>query len=132
MLKIWEMKEELVNVANLKLYLFRAVRNRSINHLTRNKKFVSWDDENREMEAGAFTCSESPEKVLESKELKTEILSAVRNLPPKCRMVYTLVRENGLSYKEVGTILNISTNTVDRHLNTALHKIVHAVKVHFC
>jgi RNA polymerase sigma-70 factor (family 1) len=132
MLRIWELKEELGNVANLRLYLFTAVRNRAFNHLTRTKKHLSWDGKNGEIEFKALACTESPEKMLESKELKAGIVLAVKSLPPKCRMVYKLVRENGMSYKEVGTLMNISTNTVDRHLNTALHKIVHAVRVHFC
>lgn len=132
MLKLWDMKGELANVANLKVYLFTAIRNRSINYLTRHKTHLSWDAENSGFEFDRAFSSECPEKTLEQKELKTEISTAVKNLPPKCRMVYQLVRENGLSYKEVGSIMNISTNTVDRHLNTALHKIVHAVRVHFC
>lgn len=132
MVNVWEMKEELANVSNLKAYLYTAVRNRAFNYLTRTKKHFSWDTVNQEIAFAGSTCFDTPEKMLESKELKAEIVSVVKALPPKCQMVYKLVRENGLSYKEVGSILNISVNTVDRHLNTALHKIVHAVKVHFC
>lgn len=132
MVNVWEMKEELANVTNLKVYLYTAVRNRAFNYLTRTKKHFSWDGTNQDIALAGTICFDTPEKTLENKEVKEEIVSAVKALPPKCRMVYKLVRENGLSYKEVGTIMNISVNTVDRHLNTALHKIVHAVKLHFC
>ena len=54
----------------------------------------------------------------------------IRGLPPKCQMVYKLVREDGLSYREVSVIMNISENTVDRHLNNALHKLIKAVKLY--
>ena len=64
-------------------------------------------------------------------ELHHSIILAVKKLPPKCQMVYKLIREEGFTYKEVAQLLDISSNTVDRHLNNALHKLIHTVKEYY-
>jgi RNA polymerase sigma factor (sigma-70 family) len=44
-------------------------------------------------------------------------------LPPRCRLIFKLVKEDGLSYKEVGSILDVSVKTVDTQLYLALKKL---------
>jgi RNA polymerase sigma factor (sigma-70 family) len=73
----------------------------------------------------------NPEELLIKDELTYRIASAINDLPPKCQQVYKLVREEGFTYKEVAQLLDISTNTVDRHLNNALHKLMHTVKEYY-
>lgn len=128
MLKVWSMKEGLLEIENLKLYLFRAIKNTSINYLSKSSKWTSWDLENIQVELQLDLYT--PEDSLICDELKRKIVTAIKELPPKCQMVYKLVREDGFTYKEVATLMEISENTVDRHLNNALHKLIRAVKVH--
>jgi RNA polymerase sigma-70 factor (ECF subfamily) len=73
----------------------------------------------------------NPEELMLREELRQKIAQAIRELPPKCQMVYKLVREDGFRYKEVAAILNISENTVDRHLSNALHKLKQTVGIYF-
>lgn len=129
MMNIWEMQEALDRVIDLKVYLYRAVKNRSLNHLTRNQKYTIWDIENLDVAMDPSLYSADPENILLNKELKEEIFYTIKMLPPKCQMAYKLVREDGLSYKEVAGIMDISIKTVDRHLNNALHKLVSSLKV---
>jgi RNA polymerase sigma-70 factor (family 1) len=56
----------------------------------------------------------------EFRELNEAIQRAVLRLPDKCRQVFQLSRDQGLSYKEISLKLGISTNTVERHMNKAL------------
>lgn len=128
MMKIWSMKAGLLDIDNLKLYLFQAVKNTSINYLSKNAKYTSWDIEhiNVELHLDLYT----PEDSMICEELRRDIYNAIKALPPKCQMVYKLVREDGFTYKEVAAIMDISENTVDRHLNNALHKLIKAIKVH--
>jgi RNA polymerase sigma-70 factor (ECF subfamily) len=51
------------------------------------------------------------------------IRKAIDGLPPKCRTIFKLVKEDGLKYREVAEILNISVKTVESQLAIALHKI---------
>jgi RNA polymerase sigma-70 factor (ECF subfamily) len=54
-----------------------------------------------------------------------EYQQAVEALPPKRRMIYRMVREEGLSHQETARQLNISTNTIERHINEALRTLRH-------
>ncbi|HEY8969681.1 MAG TPA: sigma-70 family RNA polymerase sigma factor, partial [Puia sp.] len=55
------------------------------------------------------------------------IQKAIDQLPPKCKMIFKLAKEDGLKYKEVAEVLNISIKTVENQLAIALHKIGSAV-----
>jgi RNA polymerase sigma-70 factor (ECF subfamily) len=125
MMRLWSANERLLEIENLKLYLFKAVKNTALNYLSRNAQYTSWDLEYIEIELTMDFYN--PEEVMLKKELTTAISSAVRDLPPKCQMAYKLVREDGFSYKEVACIMGISENTVDRHLNIALQKLTKAI-----
>lgn len=127
MLKIWTMRGALLRVENLKLYLYRAVRNSALNHIARNKTIETLDFDTIEinLQTGIYG---SPEDQLLDQEFREKVMHAISLLPPKCQMVYKLVREDGFSYREVGEILGISTKTVDRHLNNALHKLIASVE----
>ena len=57
------------------------------------------------------------------KTLSPIIEKAVNSLPPRCRLVFKLIKEDKLSYKEVAAILNVSVKTVDTQLNIALKKL---------
>ena len=128
MMKIWTMKEDLTHISNLKVYLYRAVKNGCLNHIAKNSKQIITDIENADVVLNSDLYN--PEETALKSELREKIAEAIRGLPPKCQMVYKLVREDGLSYREVSVIMNISENTVDRHLNNALHKLIKAVKLY--
>ena len=49
---------------------------------------------------------------------------AIEELPPRCKMIFKLIREDGLKYKEVADILNISVNTIDVRWPLQLKKYV--------
>jgi RNA polymerase sigma-70 factor (ECF subfamily) len=54
---------------------------------------------------------------------------AVETLPPRCKMIFKLIREDGLKYKEVSEILNISVNTIDVQMAIAVKKICTALHI---
>ena len=56
---------------------------------------------------------------------------AINTLPQRCKLIFKLVKEEGLAYKEVADILRISVKTVDAQLVTALRKITLAIKLDY-
>ena len=62
-------------------------------------------------------------------DMVNKILEAVNQLPPRCKLVYKFIKEDGLRYKEVAAILNISVKTIDNQLAIALKKIGAAINV---
>jgi RNA polymerase sigma-70 factor (ECF subfamily) len=51
----------------------------------------------------------------------------INELPPRCKLVYKLAKEDKLPYKDISAILNISVKTVDNQLATALKRIASAI-----
>ena len=128
LLNIWCQGEKLTHVDNLTVYLYRATRNRCLNYIRDHHKYNTAPLENFD---DCFQYPQAnPEETFLNREWNSRLREAVSDLPPKCRMVYKLVREDGLSYREVASIMEISENTVDRHLNNALHKMIRSVKAY--
>lgn len=128
MMKIWEMKEDLARVAHLKIYLYRAIHNRCINYLNREGKIRDLSLEQVQLQPDVNFYVANPEEIMLRKERCQAVKNAIHSLPPQCQVVYKLVREDAMTYKEVAAVLSISTKTVDRHLNNALHKLMESLR----
>ena len=64
-----------------------------------------------------------------SAEMVRRITAAINSLPPRCKLVFKLVKEEGLPYRDVADILNISIKTIDNQLAIALRKISEAINL---
>jgi len=62
-------------------------------------------------------------------EMMRKMHDAIDELPPRCKMIFKLIREDGLKYKEVAEILNISTNTIDVQMAIAVKKLCTALQL---
>ncbi|QGY47203.1 RNA polymerase sigma-70 factor [Maribellus comscasis] len=126
--KIWLNRTELINIENIKGYLFKATYHTSLNYLDdlKRRKAVSLED--LEVDLGIdLIC---PETELINKELKTIIEQAIEDLPPRCKMIYKLAKVEQMKYKEIGELLEISVKTINHQLSIALKKIGKAIKYH--
>ena len=52
--------------------------------------------------------------------LKEKLFNSIRQLPPKCRDVFTMSKINGLTYSEIANELGISPKTVENQMGRAL------------
>lgn len=128
-IKVWKNKESITAIVNIRVYLYTAVKNTSLNYISRKAKEVQTEP----FDFINIQLSEdiSPEQRLITSEIYLKIKTAVNNLPPRCKMIFKLVREDGLKYKEVAAILGITENTVDAQMVIAVHRISDAVKYQF-
>ncbi|WP_127133081.1 RNA polymerase sigma-70 factor [Pseudoflavitalea rhizosphaerae] len=126
-IRIWERRSQLSEITNLKVYLYVSVRNMSLKYLLKKQKqaSVSLDDLQVELESQHH----DPEQLLLTAELMNRVARAIDNLPPRCKMVYKLIKEDGLRYREVSEILDISIKTIDNQLAIALKKIGKAINI---
>jgi RNA polymerase sigma-70 factor (family 1) len=124
--KIWLGRQKLDSVRNLQVYLYVAVKNACLNHLRSisSKKIR----EIKVTEAYYFHLPVDPAQLLISKELKTKVLNAVNELPPRCRLIFKMVKEDDLSCNEVATILDLSNKTIFAQLTIALKKLDQALR----
>jgi RNA polymerase sigma-70 factor (ECF subfamily) len=124
--KVWLNRKELVNIENIKAYLFKATYNTSLNYLDeiKRKKAVSLEDV--EVDLGInLIC---PETELINKELKKVIEQAIESLPPRCKLIYKMAKVEQLKYKEIAELLDISVKTINHQLSIALKKIGEVIK----
>ncbi|WP_341840882.1 RNA polymerase sigma-70 factor [Chitinophaga caseinilytica] len=126
-INIWERRHQLDSIDNLPVYLYVSTRNASLKHLLKQQKrsSVPLDDLVMEPESPA----PDPEQTLLTAEMALQLQQAIQQLPPRCKIVFKLIREDGLRYKEVAQILNISVKTIDNQLAIALQKIGTALKM---
>jgi RNA polymerase sigma-70 factor (ECF subfamily) len=64
-----------------------------------------------------------------STEIFQEIKRAVNALPTRCRLIFKLVKEDGLKYKEVADLLDISIKTVEAQMAIALRRLGKSIKI---
>ncbi|MBC6491246.1 RNA polymerase sigma-70 factor [Flavihumibacter stibioxidans] len=123
---IWEKRNRLEHVSNLKLYLFTSTRNASLNYLDRNNKVLTTDLSELPVEMGSLNYD--PEKMMITAEMKRMIHDAVQKLPSRCKLIFKLVKEDELKYREVAELLKLSVKTVEAQMTIALKRIGEVVR----
>lgn len=127
-IRLWENRNGLLKIGNLKVYLFVAVRNRAFNYLEwKSKDIISYIET---YPVDIPSSHSTPDNLMMTKEMAMRINQAVESLPPKCKLIFTLVREEQLKYREVADILNISPRTVDTQMTIATKKIASAINLY--
>ena len=127
MMKIWEKRRDLPSITNLRVYLYVSTKNNALNYLSRQKKaeLISIEHLNLDFPSNAL----NPEQLMITAEMVRRINNAINSLPPRCKLVFKLVKEDGLPYREVADILDISIKTIDSQLAIALRKISEAINL---
>jgi RNA polymerase sigma-70 factor (family 1) len=117
----WISRKTLREVRNIDTYLFVAVKNQSLNHLKKYSRIhlVRMEDSDEMRLVKPYT----PEEALEKKELFFKMEQSIEGLPQQCRIIFRLVKEEGIKYKEVAEILNISPRTVQTQVFRAMKKL---------
>lgn len=119
--RIWLNREKATEIINFKNYLYKAVKNKALNYLSKSylADVVQMDDSHAEI----ADISPTGEERLFALDTTHIIEGAVNALPGQCRNVYRLVKNEGMKYKEVALALNISVKTVEYHMGNALKNI---------
>ncbi|PYF72805.1 RNA polymerase sigma-70 factor [Pedobacter nutrimenti] len=119
--KCWNNRKSLEHITYPETYLFVAVKNQSLKY---NKKYSSLQVvEIEDATDQRLVDVADPSAILERKELHHRLDQAIETLPMQARMVFRLIKENGLKYKEVADILGISPRTVQTQLFRAIDKL---------
>lgn len=127
-IRLWNKRTEIEKIENLKVYLYKAAKNASLNYISRSagrNVHEPFDDISVQLKDES-----NPEQMMITAEMARKIIEAVNSLPPRCKIVFKLVREDGLKYKEVAEILNLSVKTVDAQMVIAVSRIREAMKSH--
>jgi RNA polymerase sigma-70 factor (family 1) len=124
---VWQKRSQLISVENPVVYLYICTRNLSYNTLQQQRKHQYASLEN--LDTDAIAMSPDQEHNMISAEVAQKIESAIRSLPARCQLIFRLVKQDGLKYKEVGELLDISPKTVDAQLTIAVKKVADAIRL---
>lgn len=118
---LWIKRKHLNHIRNLETYLFISVKNHSLNHIKQFSNYrVTYLEEG---DVHVLVNTHNPEKELEMRELLFKMDQAVNSLSPQCKIIFNLIKEEGLKYKEVAEILSLSPRTVETQLVRAMKKL---------
>jgi len=123
--KIWQLGTKLNDIENIKAYLFTITKNFSLNYITQNQKVIQLNI--NDVDFDDMITFENPEEIFMSGEIIKRIKKSINELPPQCRIIFQLVKEDGLSYKEVASILDISVFTVRNQMGIGLKKMTESL-----
>ena len=119
LLSIFKKRDKLAKSDNIEGYIFISVKNQCIKYLRKNKRQVYF--ENFENEADLLlTTTVSPEYEIIENEFSVVIRNTLDSLPPKRRLVFRMIKEEGLKYQDVAKLLHLSVKTIETHMGLAL------------
>ncbi|MEQ6119877.1 RNA polymerase sigma-70 factor [Reichenbachiella sp. MALMAid0571] len=119
--KIWDQRKKISDIKNLDGYLYISIKNLCYNYIRDNKIFLfeTLDSE----ECKVITSFENPENNFLESELREKVLEAIEELPPRCKLIFRMVREDGLKYNDVAKLLKLSVKTVEVQMGRAYSKM---------
>lgn len=118
---LWEKRQQLTSVSSPLAYCYMAVKNRALNMLQQQKR-------QRELDSSEWLVPQNsvyfnPENLMMTEEIIQQIRLAIQNLPDRCRLIFRLTKDEGLKYKEVAELLNISVKTVEAQMAIAIRRL---------
>lgn len=125
-IRIWQRRKTLDQVQHLKMYLYVSARNYAINKLRSKNHQLSIKVQELSVDIPSF--SEDPHEKTVMAETQKEIHRAVNELPGRCKLIFKLVKEDGLRQKEVAELLQLSPKTIENQLAIALKKLAETIR----
>jgi RNA polymerase sigma-70 factor, ECF subfamily len=124
-IRLWKNRKDLQINTSLEAYLKRATVNTSLNLLqspARQRK--------QQLDAIDPSSALSPagDHALSFDELTLRASAAIDNLPPRTRTVFTLIRSEEMTYRDVAETLGISLKAVEKEMLKALKLLREALK----
>ena len=127
-IQLWTNRNILDKIKNPKSYIYVIVKN-SLKTARKSEQFYQQIDETKTINS-IFSPSREQEIIEnEQKEMKTNLIREILDIiPKKSRQAFELSRIDGLKYKEIAEILNVTPKTVENHIAIALKYISRAME----
>lgn len=120
-IRLWEKMEQVKDDDCILHLLRKYAHNLIIDHVRKAAREALRDNAYQQQQPVACTADDK----LLLKEILQDYDHIVNTLPPKRRVIYRLVKEEGLSHREIADKLHISTNTIEKQMNEALYTLRH-------
>ncbi|MBP1663805.1 MAG: polymerase sigma-70 factor, expansion family 1 [Bacteroidetes bacterium] len=113
---LWEKRETRIEIADMKSYLYTAVRNNCLMKLRTKKEF---DDVNELQLVDENIQNEDIARA----ELEAKLWKMIDELPERQREIFLMAKRDGMAYKEIAEETGLSVKTVENHVTRALKSL---------
>jgi RNA polymerase sigma-70 factor (ECF subfamily) len=119
-------------IANPGAYLYRLAHNLTLDRMRANRRALTRDGDWRLAHHGIADREDvadlpGAEAALGARQRLDRLVAAVDSLPPQTARVFRLHKFEGLSYAETAARLGISRSAVEKHMTTALRRLLKQV-----
>ena len=114
--KVWQKIGEGIEINNFRAYMYQSVRNECLTFLRNKKDFIGLEE-----------IPEINEETIDTSERDAKIWKAIDELPEKCRKVFLLSKQEGLSNEEIAQEMEISIKTVKNQMTKAFSRLREAL-----
>lgn len=124
-LYVWERHEIIDEATPTSAYLYRAVHNAAVNRLRHQRiehRFA-------EREARVAVTSAAPPEAVDQEALARAVYEAIEALPERCRLIFTLSRQEDLTYQEIAETLGLSVKTVEAQMSRAFRLLRESLEI---
>jgi RNA polymerase sigma-70 factor (ECF subfamily) len=122
--RLWEKRKKIQIDTSLKNYLFRAVKNQSLNYIQHNQIKNQYAQKVIHETEALNTDKNNYAEI----GLLHKIEESIKSLPEKRQEIFRLSRQQGLKYREIAEKLNISVKTVETQMGLAIKTLREKLK----
>lgn len=118
---------DFTHIGNPRSYFYTTVRNLMLEH-ARRARIVPMERLG-EIESLRIPSDEpGPERLITARQELERLLVIVEGLPEQCQKAFRLQKFQGLSQREIAHEMGITEKTVEKHLATALVRVLKAIR----
>ncbi|MGI8484677.1 MAG: RNA polymerase sigma-70 factor [Thermomicrobiales bacterium] len=118
-LAIWDHHATMRIEGSVRTYLFTAARNRALNYLKHERVAERFRSILLEKSDESDPSAPGESDFLAALEMQ----DAIEKLPPRCQLIFTMSRQQDMSYNQIATALGISVKTVEVQMGRALRSL---------
>lgn len=115
---LWSKALTLDTKGNVRAYLYATLRNKILHELRTESTRSFYMEKLKKL--SSIHEGEECLNAIYAREREAQIIQIVTDLSPQCREAFRLSRFENLSYKEIAERMQLSVNTVEKHVAKAL------------
>lgn len=136
LMNYWENRLSLGEDSNVRAYILTVIKNKCLNHLNRQRIRLNAEEYLKKMDEWELNLHISSLEAFDTQQIFSDEIERIVNdtlheLPQQTREIFVMSRYENLSHKEIATLLNLSTKSVEFHITKALKVLRVALKDYF-
>lgn len=127
--QLWKEKEHLELFHSVKSYLYKAVRNQSLQYCEHLEVRNRYRDA---VLSGSLSSNSpvDPQEEFEYKELQSLVDRTLKKLPERRFLIFQMHRNEGKKYAEIASLLSLSVKTVEAEMTKALRTLRKEIEIY--